>query len=144
VDYVTLAELRYRIRRFLRVRETVTRAAGVAPQQYLMLLQLKGLGGLGPATVGALAERLQIHHHSAVGLVDRLARRGLVRRRRDDADRRLVVIELRPAGERILRRLAIASLDELRTEGPALIEVLRRLVASTTHRRRRAPTRKRT
>lgn len=63
IDYPTLAELRYRLRRFLRSREVVARASGIEPQQYLVLLQIKGLEGRGMATIGVLAERLQIHHH---------------------------------------------------------------------------------
>src|SRR5215471_17263573 len=82
VDYWTLAQLRYYIRRFLRTREIAAQQAGVAPQQYLLLLQLKGLAGT-PATIGTLAERLQIRHHSTVGLVDRLVRRSMVARRGD-------------------------------------------------------------
>ena len=83
-----------------------------------------------------LAERLQIRHHSAVELVDRLVKRGLVARRRDDGDRRQVVVTLRPAGETVLRRLALYSLAELRTEAPALLATLRRLVRDANGRRR--------
>jgi DNA-binding MarR family transcriptional regulator len=140
VDYATLADLRYQLRRFLRVRETAARAAGIEPQQYLVLLQLKGLEPRGPVTIGTLAERLQVRHHSAVELVNRLARRGLVHRRPSPSDRRRVVVGLRPAGEAILRRLALHSLAELRTEGPALVRVLNRLIRSAgrpANRRRR-------
>ena len=130
VDYVTLASLRYQIRRFLHVREMAARAAGVEPQQYLLLLQLKGLEQQGSTSVGVLAERLQVRHHSAVELVDRLAIRGMVRRRRDDRDRRGVVVELTAKGQAVLRRLALFSVAELETEGPALVAVLRRLMAT--------------
>lgn len=78
VDYRTLADLRYHIRRFLQVRESVARAAGVEPQHYLLLLQIKGLEGRDRATVGHLAERLQLRHHGTVELVNRPAARGLV------------------------------------------------------------------
>ncbi|HSE44171.1 MAG TPA: MarR family transcriptional regulator [Gemmatimonadales bacterium] len=128
VDYWTLSELRYYIRRFLRARELAAREAGVEPQQYLLLLQVKGLGRGQPATISALAERLQLRHHSTVGLVDRLVRRGLVVRRRDRRDRREVQVELRPAGEALLRRLAVFSVTELKTEGPALVAALKRLI----------------
>jgi DNA-binding MarR family transcriptional regulator len=127
IDYRTLADLRYQIRRFLHVRETAARAVGIAPQQFLLLLQVKGLEGQRAATIGVLAERLQIRHHSTVGLVDRLARRGLVRRRRGVADRRQVVVELRPRGEVLLQELALSSLVELRAEGPGLIALLEHL-----------------
>jgi DNA-binding MarR family transcriptional regulator len=128
VDYQTLADLRYHIRRFLRVRESVARAAGVEPQHYLLLLQIKGLEGRDRATVGHLAERLQLRHHSTVELVNRLAARELVARRRDGQDRREVVVALRPAGERILQRLASHSVAELQAGGPALLAALSRLI----------------
>lgn len=128
MDYWTLAELRYYIRRFLRARELAAREVGIEPQQYLLLLQVKGLEGRQPTTIRALAERLQLQHHSAVGLVDRLARRGYVARRRDSRDGREVLVELRPAGETVLRRLALFSVQELRTEGPALVATLKRLI----------------
>src|SRR5437879_8779784 len=66
VDYHTLADLRYRLRRFLRAREPAARTAGVAPQQYLVLLQIKGSHGREPPTIGMLAERLQTQHHGVV------------------------------------------------------------------------------
>ena len=129
-DYWALADFRYQIRRFLHRREKVARAAGIEAQQYQLLLELKGLAGRGPATVGMLAERLHIRHHSAVGLIDRLAARSLVRRRRAVSDRRQVLVELTPAGEAKLRELALYSLSELRTEGRELVEVLNRLIST--------------
>jgi DNA-binding MarR family transcriptional regulator len=128
LDYATLAEWRYQIRRFLGLREAAARALGVEPQQYLLLLQVKGLEGRRPATIGALAERLHIRHHSAVELVDRLVARGMVVRRRAGGDRRQVVVALRQPGERVLRRLALSSLTELRSEAPELLGTLRRLM----------------
>jgi DNA-binding MarR family transcriptional regulator len=136
LDYATLAEWRYQLRLLLGRRETAARAAGVEPQQYVLLLQIKGLQARGAVTIGMLAERLQIRHHSAVELVDRLVERGMVARRRHDDDRRQVVVRLRPAGEAVLRRLALNSLAELRTEAPALLVTLRRLVRNANGRRR--------
>jgi DNA-binding MarR family transcriptional regulator len=144
VDYWMLAELRYRIRRFLRIREMVARAKGVEPQQYVLLLHVKGLEGRRPATIGTLAERLQVAHHSAVELVDRLVRRGLLERRTMSPDRRSVVVTLTPKGSRLVRSIAGQSLLELRMEGPALLAVLRRLIGkdkgagARTPRRRKA------
>jgi len=138
VNYGTLAELRYHIRRFLHLRELAARGAGIEPQHYLLLLQVKGLAGRRSPTIGVLADRLQIRHHSVVELVDRLVARGMVARRRDGPDRREVVVSLRPKGEAVLRRLALYSLRELRTEGPALVSALNRLIGSRT---RGGPTR---
>lgn len=142
VDYWTLAELRYQIRRFLSVRERAARGAGIEPQQYLVLLQLKGLEG--PVTIGTLAERLQIRHHSAVELVDRLAKRGMVVRRRDRRDGRGVVVELRSPGAAVLRKLATYSVEELQTGGPAFAEVLTRLVGRKPRSRSASMRRRRT
>jgi len=131
LDYWTLAELRYHIRRFLRVREEAARAAGIEPQQYQLLLQVKGMQGRLPATIGTLAERLQLRHHSAVELVDRLADRGMLVRRPGGHDRREVLVQLLPSGEAILKRLAQHSLRELETEGPALVSTLGRLIRAS-------------
>jgi len=142
VDYETLADLRYHIRRFLRIREEAARATGVEPQQYVLLLQVKGFERRRPATIGALTERLQIRHHATVQLVDRLAQRGLVRRRRAELDRRGVVVELTLRGEAVLRKLALYSLAELRTGGPALASTLTRVIElNGTGRPRRSKTR---
>lgn len=138
VDYPALAELRHQIRQFLRSRETSARTAGVEPQQYLLLLQVKGLVDR-PTTIGALAERLQINHHAVVQLINRLAARGMVRRQRDTVDRRHVVIVLRPRGETVLRRLALQSVAELKTEGPALVSSLKRLIGESRRPTRPAP-----
>jgi DNA-binding MarR family transcriptional regulator len=141
VDYRTLAELRYHVRRFLRAREVAARAAGIEPQHYLLLLQIKGLQDERPATVGTLAERLQLRHHTVVELVDRLAAKGMVARCRAPSDRRQVVVELRPAGQAALTRLALYSIEELRTEGPALVAALTRLIGETGAARRGQPRR---
>jgi DNA-binding MarR family transcriptional regulator len=138
VDYETLADLRYHIRRFLRIREEAARAAGIEPQQYLVLLQIKGLAQRRPATIGALTERLQIRHHATVQLVDRLAQRGMVRRRRAEVDRRGVVVQLTARGEVILKKLALQSLAELRTAGPALASILTRVIGRPRQGSRRS------
>ena len=131
MDYATLADLRYLVRRFLRAREIAARAAGVEPQQYLLMLQVKGLEGRGTATIGVLAERLQVHHHAVVQLVNRLAARRMVERHRG-RDGREVVVALRPPGDAVLTRLARYSIAELKTEGPLLVSSLRRLVLKSS------------
>src|SRR5262249_62029783 len=101
-------------------REAAARAAGVEPQQYLLLLQIKGLEARGAVTIGMLAERLQIRHHSAVELVDRLVERGMVTRRRHESDRRQVGGKLRAAGEAALPRLPLNSPPHFRPHPPPL------------------------
>src|SRR5919206_1623843 len=95
-EYRALAELRYQIRRFLRFSEREARRAGLEPRQHQALLALKGLPPDRLPTIGELAERLQVEHHSAVELVGRLVERGLVERTRAAADRRLVLLALTP------------------------------------------------
>src|SRR5713226_1037334 len=115
-DYQSLAELRYQIRRYVHFSEQVARAAGLEPRQHQLMLALKGLPrGVRPR-VGELAERLQIQHHSAVELVNRLAAGGLVRRRVGQ-DRREVLLALTPKGERVLRELSLHHKGELRMQG---------------------------
>lgn len=115
-----LAEFRYQIRRFLRFSERAARAAGLEPRQHQLLLAVKGLPLGRLATVGEIAERLQVRHHSAVELIDRLAARGLVRRRRHAPDRRQVVVRLSARGEAVLRELSLVHLAELRELSKAL------------------------
>jgi len=123
-EYRALAEFRYQIRRFLNVSEQAARAAGLEPQQYLLLLALRGLPEAKQATILTLAERLQLRHHSAVGLIDRLEKRGLVRRVQGKEDRRKVLISLTARGEQILDNLARKRLAELRATGPELVRAL--------------------
>jgi DNA-binding MarR family transcriptional regulator len=81
-DYQALAEFRYLLRRFLRFSEKAAKEAGLEPHQHQLMLAVKGaLEAKGPH-ISYLAERLQIQHHSAVELVDRLASKGLIRRSR--------------------------------------------------------------
>ena len=115
-DFEALSDFRYQLRRFLRFSEAATRAHGVTPLQYLLLLHVKGYPGREWATVGELAERLQSHHHGTVALVSRCEKLGLVKRRTSDEDRRRVEIHLTPKGERCLDALAQAHRAELRAD----------------------------
>ncbi len=127
-DYEALAELRYQIRRFLAFSEQAARGAGLEPRQHQLMLALKGLPPRSRPTIGELAERLQIQHHSAVELVNRLVAAGYIRRTRADEDRREVLLSLMPKGERVLRQLSLHHRTELRLAGPALVAALRRAV----------------
>src|SRR6202453_717825 len=93
-QYETLAEFRYILRQFVHFSETAAQAAGLTPQQHQALLAIKGFPGRDFVSMGELAERLQVRHHSAVGLVDRLVRQRLVCRLPSAADRRRVEVRL--------------------------------------------------
>lgn len=134
-NYRALAEFRYQIRRFLRISEEVAYAADLEPQQHQLLLAMKGLPEGRTATVGELAERLQLRHHSTVELIDRLVKRGLVERQRDEADQRRVIVRLQPQGEEVLDRLSRRMLTDLRSTGPILTHALHALLDSTSNDR---------
>jgi len=127
-DYVSLAELRYQIRRFLHFSEQAARMAGLEPRQHQLMLALKGLPGRVRPRIGVLAERLQIRHHSTVELANRLSAGGYVRRHRMGEDRREVWLSLTPKGEKVLRELSLHHRAELRLHGPALIATLRNAI----------------
>ncbi len=137
-DYRALAEFRYQIRRFLHFSDQAARAAGLEPQQHQLLLALKGLPEGTRPTIGELAERLQIQHHSAVELVDRLVERGLAERSRAAADRRQVLVQPTPQGAEILAELSRHHRAELRSLGPVLVRTLDGLLATTADREGRA------
>lgn len=128
--YESLAAMRYALRSFLNFSQSAARAAGLTVQQHQALLVLKGFPGRDYASVAELAGRLQVRHHSAVGLVDRLAQRGLIRRVTSTADRRRVELHLTPRGERVIARLSAIHLAELRQSAPTL----RRLLALVARR----------
>lgn len=128
-EYRALAEFRYQLRRFLRFSEEAARAAGLGPQQYQLLLAIKGTPAENP-TVGELAERMQLRHNSAVELLDRLAGRGFVLRQRDQADHRQVRLELTPSAEAVLEQLAQHHRQQLHVVAPLLIQALGEIVAN--------------
>jgi DNA-binding MarR family transcriptional regulator len=126
-EYEALAGFRYALRQFLHFSEEVARSAGLTPQQYQAMLAIKGFPGTRPMMIGELAERLQVRHHSAVGLVGRLVSHGLVRREVPDADRRQVRLSLTARGEKMLRGLSSAHKEQLRRFGPQLASLLKEL-----------------
>jgi DNA-binding MarR family transcriptional regulator len=141
IDFAALADFRYEIRRFLNFSEQAARAGGIEPHQHQALLVIKGLPRDQKPTVGLLAERLQIRHHSAVELSDRLEAQGLIRRSRSEADRREVLLALTSRGEKLLQRLTLSHRAELRTVGPSL---LRALEIAIGHEKRSRRSRNRT
>jgi DNA-binding MarR family transcriptional regulator len=119
-DFEALARFRFGIRRYLRFSEETVRRHDLTPQQYQLLLALKGFPEREWATVGELAERLQLRHHSVVELVNRAQGQGLVRRAADPSDARVVRVELTDHGQQVLIRLSALHRDELRRMGSAL------------------------
>ena len=123
-EFQDLAEFRYQIRRFLRFSEDQARASGIEPQQHQLLLVIKGLPDGAKPTIGELASRMLIRHHSAVELVDRLIDHGAVKRVSAETDHREVLVRLTKKGEALLHGLSVAHHEELRAKGPELMKTL--------------------
>ena len=127
-EYEALANFRYALRQFIHFSEEAAGAVGLTPRQHQALLAIKGFPGRDRVLIGELAERLQVRHHSAVGLVDRLVAQGLVTREQGTDDRRRVMVALTADGARLLEQLATTHREELRRVGPQLLEQLEQIV----------------
>lgn len=126
--YETLAALRHTLNKFLLFSQEEARAAGLAPQQHQALLAIKGFPDRDYVSVGELATQLHLRHHSAVGLVDRLVQRQLVRRTTSVTDKRRVEVSLTARGEALIRRLSAAHWKELQQLGPEIFRALDTIV----------------
>ncbi|HWA75896.1 MAG TPA: MarR family transcriptional regulator [Polyangiaceae bacterium] len=127
-DYRSLAAFRYEMRKFLAFSEKAARAAGIEPQQHQLLLSLRGLPEDLRPTIGSVAERLCVQHHTAVALVDKLERRGFVLRERGTEDKREVLLRLTPKGNAILQALSALHRAQLKEVGPKLVTALRTIL----------------
>ncbi|MBE0623081.1 MAG: MarR family transcriptional regulator [Burkholderiales bacterium] len=105
-DFETLADFRYQIRKFVRFSEQLALKHGIKPQQYQLLLQIRGYPGRDWATVGELAERLQSQHHGVVALISRCEKLGLVERHRSSEDKRRIEIRLLAKGNNLVNKIA--------------------------------------
>jgi DNA-binding MarR family transcriptional regulator len=119
-DYQRLLEFRTGLRRFLHWSEEQAQAAGVSPAQHQLLLAIRGHRDARGPTIGDVADYLLLRHHSAVELVDRAEGAGLVRRRHDRDDHRVVRLQLTARGAEKLRRLTAGTLEELNRLSPRL------------------------
>jgi DNA-binding MarR family transcriptional regulator len=135
-DYRALAQFRYEIRKFLAFSESAARDAGIEPQQHQALLAIKGLPiGVDP-TIGALAERLCVQHHTAVALVDKLEEHGWAERKRGTADRRHVRIALTPKASALLGKLSAMHRNQLGSVGSSMVQALEVIVSAHAHKTR--------
>jgi DNA-binding MarR family transcriptional regulator len=125
VDYEALARLRYELRKFQAFSSAAATKAGLTPQQHQALLIIRGFSDPDPVSIGDLAKFLLIRHHTAVELVDRMAKLELISRVADGADARRVLIKLTREGERRLQKLSEIHLKELQAIGPTLTGMLK-------------------
>lgn len=128
-DYRALAEFRYQIRTFLHFSDRAVEAKGLERSQYQLMLAIKGAPPGGRTRIRDVANRMQIQHHSAVELINRLEHGGYVQRERGCEDRREVLLALTPKGERVLAELAWHHHEELKNAAPKLVAALRRVTA---------------
>jgi DNA-binding MarR family transcriptional regulator len=133
-DYRALAEFRYHIHRYLDFSDQAAKSAGLEPKQYHLLLAIKGLPGDVDPTVGVLAERLRIRHHSTVELVNRAEANKLVERTRAGS---YVFVRLTKKGRRVLARAVEGRLEQLHVAGPILVRALQQLNSNQTSGRKR-------
>lgn len=117
-DYRLLADFRHVLRQWFVYSEEAARAAGITAQQHRALLEIKAFDGR--PTIGDLADRLVIKHHSAVGLVDRLVHAGLTTRKFDPDDHRRMTLALTALGKKKLLAISGANRQELRRLTPLL------------------------
>jgi DNA-binding MarR family transcriptional regulator len=125
-----LAEFRFQLRKFLRFSEIAAEAAGISVQQYQMLQVIAAMPEGQGASISYLAERMILRHNSAVELVDRAVRAGMVRRESDDEDLRRSIVKLMPEAEKVLAQLIPSHLLELDERGNDIIAALEILLAS--------------
>lgn len=135
-DYRALAALRYRIRLFLCKGDAAARRVGLEPQQYLLMLAVRGLPEGVEPTIQTLAEQLTLKHNSTVELIDRLEKHGYVRRSRSPEDGRRVLVSLLSRGDKLVARVARQRITELRAEGTALVDALDSLLGRKQSRAR--------
>jgi len=131
-DYRALGAFRYEIRKFLAFSEQAARDAGVQPQQHQLLLAVRGLPEGKLPTIGTIAERLCVKHHTAVALTDALEAQGLLRRERSTQDRRVVMLALTQKGDAVLQRLSTLHREQLRSVGPVMVGALQAILDRET------------
>jgi DNA-binding MarR family transcriptional regulator len=130
-EYALLAAFRYALRSFLHFSESAAEGAGLSAHHYQAMLVVRGCPEDRRLTINDLAQQLLIRHNSAVGLVDRLHKQGLVVREPSPIDGRKVYLRLTAKGERVLERLAGVHREELRRIGPQLRQLLQQITRAT-------------
>jgi DNA-binding MarR family transcriptional regulator len=120
LDYQRLLDFRTGLRRFLRWSEERVASYGLTSSQHQLLLAIRGHSDPRGPTIGEVAGYLLLRHHSAVGLVDRAQRAGLVVRLRDEEDHRVVRLGLTEKGSEILRLLTVQHYEELERLAPRM------------------------
>ena len=128
-DYFRLSEFRFQLRRFLHSSQTAATEAHLHPQQHQLLLTVLGMPEGESPTIINVARHMFLRHNSAVELVDRCIKQGLLLRHEDPDDRRRILLEVTRAGEEVMQKLSEFHLSELEERGPELIRALQDVLA---------------
>ena len=137
-DYRALAELRYRIRHFVRESDAAAQELGLEAQQYLLLLAVRGLPQEMKPTIRILAERLGLKHNSTVELINRMESRAYVRRTRSREDRRCILVTLLPQGEKLLEQVVRQRITQMRAGGVELVDAMTAILGYKRRRQNRS------
>ena len=130
-DYALLAAFRFALRSFLHFSESAAKGSGLTAQHYQAMLVVRGCPAERRVTINDLAQQLLIRHNSAVGLVDRLEKQGLIARESSPLDKRKVHLRLTAKGDRVLERLAGVHQEELTRIGPQLRQLVQQITRAT-------------
>lgn len=125
-----LAEFRYRLREFLSFSEAATEAVGISAQQYQLLQVIAAVPEGQERSISHVAERMLLRHNSAVELVDRAQRSGLVQRMVDESDHRRSLLEITERGQHLLSLLVEEHLKEIEAKGLEISRALQRLISA--------------
>jgi DNA-binding MarR family transcriptional regulator len=125
-DYRRLLAFRTQLRYFDQWSARQAAEFGLTHAQHQLLLAIRGHDDARGPTVGEVAKYLLVRHHTAVELANRAEELGLIARRRDRADGRVVRLVLTAKGRRSIRALSAAHLEELRQLAPILAAVIDR------------------
>jgi DNA-binding MarR family transcriptional regulator len=124
-----LAEFRYLLREFLSFSEAATEVVGISAQQYQLLQVVAAVPVGQERSISYVAERMLLRHNSAVELVDRAQRSGLVQRVTDESDHRRSLLEITERGQQLLSVLVEEHLKEIDAKGPEMSRALQRLIS---------------
>jgi DNA-binding MarR family transcriptional regulator len=132
-----LAEFRYQLRRFVSFSEAASEAAGISAQQYQLLQVIATVPDERESSISYIAERMVLRHNTAVELVDRAEKAGLVHRVADNDDHRRSLVEITARGNDLLSELVPVHLAEVRTGDGELLRSLQQLIGIRTPSSRR-------
>ena len=133
-----LAEFRYQLRRFVSFSEAASESAGISAQQYQLLQVVATVPADKESSISYIAERMVVRHNTAVELVDRAEKAGLVHRVADRNDHRRSLVEITPRGNDLLAELVPIHLAEVRTGDGELLRSLQQLIGVKTSSSKRA------